>query len=113
MKYIFYLLLLFEISFCNKKKAILTPHTMEEVVPALKKSLLECISKSESASEELKNYANENLSKELKDHLHLSQFKGVETDKLVIRKCRREAFLQSKKAAPKLEVVKEPVLLKK
>ena len=113
MKYILCLLLLFEITFCNRKKSILSPHTMEEAYPSLRKSLLECISKSETASKELKNYANENLTKELKDHLNLSQFKELETDKLVIRKCRREAFLQNKKAAPKLEIVKEPVLLKK
>ena len=113
MKYFLCLLLLFEITFCNRKKSILSPHTMEDVFPALKKSLLECISKSETASEELKNYANENLTKELKNHLQLSQFKILETDKLVIRKCRRETFLQNKKAAPKLELVKEPILLKK
>ena len=113
MKYILCLLLLFEIAFCDKKKSILSPHTMEDVFPALKKSLLECISKSEIASEKLKKYAKENLTKELIDHLDLNQFKDLETDKLVVRKCRREAFLQNKKAAPKLEVVKEPVLLKK
>ncbi len=113
MKYILCLLLLFTIAYCNKKKSILSPYTMEEAIPTLKKSFLECISKSEAASEELKNYANENLTKELKEHLHLSQFKILESDKLVIRKCRRETLLQNKKAAPKLEVVKEPILLKK
>ena len=113
MKYFLCLLLLFEVAFCDKKKSFLTPDTLEEVVPSLKKSLLECISNSENVSQELKNYVNENLTKDSKERLHLFQYTNSETDKFVIRRCRREAFLQNKKAAPKLEVVNTPILLKK
>ena len=109
MKYIILCLLIITFVVCDKKKSILSPLSIDEVFPELKKKLLECISKSENASDNLKNYANENLNSDLKEPLNFATFKLIETDRVIIRKCRREIFISKKKAAPKLPIVNDAV----
>ena len=65
----------------------------EEAFTEMKKSILECISKNENASAELKNYVNDNINNGYKDTLLLAKFIENETDRLVIRQCRRQSFL--------------------
>ena len=110
MKYITFCLLLITFVVCDKKKSILNPLSIDEVFPELKKKLLECISKNENASDNLKNYANENLNSGLKEPLNFSTFKLVETDRVIIRKCRRETLLNKKKAEPKLPIANDAEL---
>ena len=69
----------------------------EDAFIEIKKSILDCILKSETTSEELKNYANENISNGYKETLLLSRFRDNEKDRLVIRQCRRKAFLNTSK----------------
>ena len=53
--------------------------------------------KDERASFELKNYALENLSNGCEETLNFSKYKQNDTDTLVIRQCRRNAFLFTSK----------------
>ena len=69
----------------------------EEAFIEIKKSILDCILKSETASVELKEYANENVNNGYRETLLLSKFRDNETDRLVIRQCRRKAFLNTSK----------------
>ena len=70
---------------------------VEEAFVEIKKSILECIIKSDKASQELKNYAVENVNNGYKETLLLSNFRNNESDRLVIRQCRRQAFLNTSK----------------
>ena len=69
----------------------------EEAFIEIKKSILDCILKSDKASEALKDYANENVKNGYKETLLLSKFRENESDRLVIRQCRRQAFLNTSK----------------
>jgi len=59
----------------------------------IKKSILECIANNENASPNLRNYANENLSNGFKENIILSKYMKNETDRLIIRQCRKKAFM--------------------
>ena len=65
----------------------------EEAFTEIKKNILECVVKDERASADLKNYAQENLNNGYKETLIFSKYKQNDTDRLVIRQCRRNAFL--------------------
>ena len=67
----------------------------EESLTKLKRGILECIIKEETSSTDLKKYAEEMLTKDFKEELNLKQFRENETDRSIIRKCRREAFIQN------------------
>ena len=69
----------------------------EEAFSVIKKNLLECITKDEKASEGLKKYAQDNLNSGYKETLFLTKYKENETDRLIIRQCRRMAFLSTSK----------------
>ena len=104
MKYI--IAFLFLITF------VVCPPTIERAIPAeeaftdIKKKILECIVNDEKASPELKNYAQENLDKGLKETLILTKYRQNEVDRLIIRQCRRKAFvLTSKQKAHNLKIV--------
>ena len=64
----------------------------EESFTEIKKSILECIAKDINVSNELKNYANENLNNGFKERLSFSSFRENENDRNIIRQCRRQAF---------------------
>ena len=96
MKYIIVFLVLISLAFCEPGKLI----PAEEAFIDLKKNILECIVKSEKASPEMKKYATDNLNSGANDTLNLAQFKNNETDRLIIKQCRREAFLSTTKKNP-------------
>ena len=92
MKYLFLFFALLSLALCDappKSKLI----AVEDAFVNVKKNILTCISKSESASAELKKYANDLLATDLKESLNLHKYRENLTDKEVIRNCRREAFI--------------------
>ena len=92
MKFILLFLALFSLSLCDappRNKII----AVEDAFTDIKKRILECISKSESASADLKKYATDFLATDLKESMNLHKFREDPTDKEVIRKCRRDAFI--------------------
>ena len=92
MKYIILFLALLSLALCEappRSKLI----AVEDAFVNVKKNILECISKSETASAELKKYATDLLATDLKESLNLHKYRENLTDKEVIRNCRREAFI--------------------
>ena len=113
MKYIIAFLVLITFVVC--------PPTVDRAIPAeeafsdIKKNILECIVNDTKASPELRNYAQESLNNGFKETLVLSKYRQNESDRLIIRQCRRKAFvLTAKQKAQKLKIVtKEDLKLKK
>jgi hypothetical protein len=92
MKYIVLFFVLLSLALCEappRSKLI----AVEDAFVNVKKNILECISKSETASAELKKYATDLLATDLKESLNLHKYRENLTDKEVIRNCRREAFI--------------------
>ena len=99
MKYIITFIILISLAFCEPPVAKAVP--AEEVFTELKKNILECIVKAEKASPELKKYATDQLAAGYKESLLLSQFRNNDSDRLIVRTCRRQAYTYtSKKRAP-------------
>ncbi len=90
MKYVLMFLVIISFVFCGPPQQAVPA---EEAFSEIKKNILECVSKDERASAELKNYALENLNNGYKETLVFSKYRQNETDRLVIRQCRRNAFL--------------------
>ena len=59
----------------------------------IKKYLFDYLSQESEASPELRNYANLMIKNEYKDPLALHQFQK-ESDRFIIRRCKRKAFLE-------------------
>ena len=97
MKYIIAFLALITFICCQAQVPVHHAIPAEEAFVEIKKSILECIIKSDKASQELKNYAVENVNNGYKETLLLSNFRNNESDRLVIRQCRRQAFLNTSK----------------
>ena len=99
MKFLYLFLVLFTLAFCDappKGKLI----AVEDAFVNVKQKILECITKSETASPELKKYATDFLATDLKETMNLHKFRENLTDKEVIRKCRREAFIHDTMRKP-------------
>ena len=99
MKTLYLLLALITLTLCEdapKTKLI----GVEDAFVEVKKRILECITKSETASAELKKYATDFLATDLKESLNLKKFRENTNDKDVIRKCRRDAFLKDTMRKP-------------
>ena len=96
MKYIIVFLVLISLAFCQPSTGKTIPKE-EEVFADMKKLILECIIKSEKASPEMKKYAAENLNAGPNETLNLAQFINNESDRFIIRQCKREAFLLATK----------------
>ena len=90
MKYIIAFIVLISLAFCEPPLGNAIP--AEEAFVEIKKKLLNCLVESEKASPELKKYATENINAGYKDQLRLFQFRNNESDRFVIRQCRRDAF---------------------
>ena len=95
MKYIIAFLVLITFVVCPPVADRAIP--AEEAFTEIKKSILECIANDEKASPELKNYANENLNNGYKETLIFSKYRQNEVDRLIIRQCRRKAFILTSK----------------
>ena len=63
--------------------------------------LYECIIKSETASEELKKYAEEYKDKELRKNLNSLKSKLSEKDLETLKECRKETFLKFRETIQK------------
>ena len=99
MKFFYLYLALLSFAFCEppqRSKLI----AVEDAFLTVKKQILECISKSETASPELKKYATDILASDLKESLNLQKFRENLTDKEIIRKCRRDAFIHDTARRP-------------
>ena len=94
MKYVLFFIVLISLVICE-------PSPIGKILPAeevfinVKKSILECISKDLTATEELRKYAQDNLDGGCKETLSFSKYRQNETDNNVIRQCRRKAFINS------------------
>jgi len=63
--------------------------------------LYECIVKSETASNELKKYAEEHKDKGLRQNLHSIKSKLNENDLNILKQCRKETFLKFRETIQK------------
>ena len=92
MRYIFYFIILISFIFCspNTDKTI----TVEDEI---KKSILECIVNNEKTSQILRNYVNEILSNGYKEDLLLTKYRQNDADRIIIRQCRKKAYLSTLK----------------
>ena len=90
MRYIIYFIILFTFIFCSPDadKTI----TVEDEI---KKSILECIVNNEKTSPKLRNYANEKLSSGYKEDLLLTKYVQNDTDRNIIRQCKKNAYLST------------------
>lgn len=66
----------------------------------IKKYLFDYLSQEPKASPELRNYANQMIKSEYKDPLTLYKFQN-DTDRLIIKRCKRKAFLEATKQKDK------------
>ena len=99
MKYLLLFIALLSLSLCDappKNKII----AIEDAFLTIKKNILECIKIDTNASAELKKYAADTLATDLKESLNLHKYRENATDKEVIRKCRREAFIKGTEKRP-------------
>ena len=62
----------------------------EKEIKEIKKSILECISKDENISEDLRKFVLESLKKNNKEILHFERFN--ENDRNIVKQCRKNAF---------------------
>ena len=99
MKYLLIFVALLSLSFCEAPPKA-RPIAVEDAFISIKKTILECLSKSEVASAELKKYATDALATDLKESLNLRKFTENPNDKVVIRNCRREAFIHDTQRKP-------------
>ena len=92
MKYIIYFIILITFIFCSPDadKTI----TVEDEI---KKSILECIVNNEKTSPILRNYVNEILSNGYKEDLLLTKYRQNDADRIIIRQCRKKAYLSTLK----------------
>ena len=66
----------------------------------IKKYLFDYLSQESEASSELRNYANQMIKSEYKDPLTLYKFQN-DSDRLIIKRCKRKAFLEATKQKDK------------
>jgi hypothetical protein len=89
MRYIIYFIILITFIFCSPEvdKTI-------TVKDEIKKSILECIVNNGKTSPKLRNYVNEILSNDYKDLL-LTKFVQNDADRIIIRQCKKKAYLST------------------
>ena len=112
MKFLFLFFALLSLSLCDappKNNLI----AVEDAFINIKKNILECLSKAENASPELRKYATDRLATDLKESLNLHVYRENLTDKEVIRKCRRDAFIHDTQRRPIQTLVKNKRFLSK
>ena len=90
MRYIIYFIILFTFIFCSPD-ADKTITVKDEI----KKSILECIVNNEKTSQILRNYVNEIFSNGYKEDLFLTKYRQNEADRIIIRQCRKKAYLST------------------
>ena len=97
-----YLLLLFLLGItCNPTGKENNHQFPKEKRKKFNVDLYECIIKSETASEELKKYAEEYKDKELRKNLNSLKSKLSEKDLETLKECRKETFLKFRETIQK------------
>ena len=99
MKFLLLIFVLLSLSNCDAPP-VTKLIAVEDAFVNIKKNILECLAKSETASAELRKYANDTLATDMKESLNLHKFRETPTDKDAIRKCRREAFIHDTQRRP-------------
>ena len=77
-------------SFCSHNTD--KTNTVEDEI---KKNILECIVNNDKTSQKLRNYANEKLSNGYKEDLLLTKYVQNDTDRNIIRQCKKNAYLST------------------
>ena len=90
MRYIIYFIILITFIFCSPD-ADKTITVKDEI----KKSILECIVNNGKTSPKLRNYVNEILSNGYKEDLMLTKYRQNDADRIIIRQCRKNAYLST------------------
>ena len=89
MKYLLFIAVLLSLSFCDQQPK----SKIGETFNSAKKTLVECLSKSEGASADLKQWAKDVLvQNDFKDILKILKLKDNPQDIEAIRVCRKEIF---------------------
>ena len=106
MKYIFAFLALITFIYCQAEVPVHHAIPAEEAFVEIKKSILNCINEDNRASPELKEYVKGYLASDMKEPLLLTKYRQTETDRLLIRQCRRKSFI-SKTRMGKLPIARK------
>ena len=107
MKYIIAFLALIAFICCQPEVPEHRVIPSEEAFVEIKKSILNCINEDDRASPELKEYVKGYLASDMKEPLLLTKYRKTETDRLLIRQCRRKSFIYSKTKMEKLPIVRK------
>ena len=88
MRYIISFIILISFIFCS-------PNTDKTIIveDEIKKRILECIVNNEKTSPILRNYVNEIFSNGYKEDLLLTKYRQNDADRIIIRQCRKKAYL--------------------
>ena len=97
MKYVITVLALKAFISCQPKVPAHHVIPSEEAFIEIKKTILNCINEDDRASPELKEYVKGYLASDMKEPLLLTKYRQTETDRLLIRQCRRKSFISKTK----------------
>ena len=101
MNYIIPFLALLTFVCCQPEVPVHHAIPAEETFVEIKKTILNCINEDDKASPELKEYVKGYLASDMKEPLLLTKYRQNETDRLIIRQCRRKSFTYSSKTRMK------------
>ena len=107
MKYIIAFLALITFICCQPEVPVHHAIPAEEAFVEIKKSILNCINGDDRASPELKEYVKGYLASDMKEPLLLTKYRQTETDRLLIRQCRRKSFIYSKTRMKNLPIARK------
>ena len=98
MKYVITFLALIAFISCQPKVPAHHVIPSEEAFIEIKKTILNCINEDDRASPELKEYVKGYLASDMKEPLLLTKYRKNDTDRIIIRQCRRKSFLYASKS---------------
>ena len=107
MKYVITFLALIAFISCQPKVPAHHVIPSEEAFIEIKKTILNCINEDDRASPELKEYVKGYLASDMKEPLLLTKYRQNETDRLLIRQCRRKSFIYSKTRMKNLPIARK------
>ena len=97
MKYIIAFLALITFICCQPQVPVHHVIPSEEAFIGIKKTILNCINEDDRASPELKEYVKGYLASNMKEPLLLTKYRKNDTDRIIIRQCRRKSFVYASK----------------
>ena len=98
MKYVITFLALIAFISCQPKVPAHHVIPSGEAFIEIKKTILNCINEDDRASPELKEYVKGYLASDMKEPLLLTKYRKNDTDRIIIRQCRRKSFLYASKS---------------